>query len=180
VDIKLQRAEIVDLLLGTERGGIDKLIDFMDKQGFFTSPASTVFHGCYDGGLAHHSLQVDFNLRYLNNELDLGLKDETIKITCLLHDLCKAGSYIGSDGKYSWNSGQPKGHSVLSLKWIEQFIELTTLEREMIRFHMGPYATVGKWAEYTLQDWIQACNSAREVKVIYFADELAAVKWRKK
>ena len=41
------------------RDGADKLLDFlMNGSDFFTAPASTRYHGAYEGGLLEHSLNV--------------------------------------------------------------------------------------------------------------------------
>ncbi|MDE5993144.1 MAG: hydrolase, partial [Oscillospiraceae bacterium] len=42
------------------REGADKLLEYLlsDKSDFFTAPASTRFHGSYEGGLLEHSLNV--------------------------------------------------------------------------------------------------------------------------
>ena len=50
---------------------IDLLI-WLDNHGFFNAPASTKYHGNYDGGLADHSLEVAESLIELT--LKLGLK----------------------------------------------------------------------------------------------------------
>ena len=59
---ELERQEKVEkfkgLLLWTGRDGMDKLLDFIVKSDFFTAPASTKFHGSYEGGLLEHSLNV--------------------------------------------------------------------------------------------------------------------------
>ena len=42
------------------REGADRLLDYLASPGcdFFTAPASTRFHGAYEGGLCEHSLNV--------------------------------------------------------------------------------------------------------------------------
>ena len=40
------------------REGSDKLLEFLQKSDFFTAPASTRYHGAYEGGLLQHSLNV--------------------------------------------------------------------------------------------------------------------------
>ena len=37
---------------------MDKLLEFLEKTDFYTAPASTRFHGAYEGGLLEHSLKV--------------------------------------------------------------------------------------------------------------------------
>ena len=41
-----------------QRKGVDKLIAWLETTDFFTAPASTRFHGAYEGGLVEHSLNV--------------------------------------------------------------------------------------------------------------------------
>ena len=52
------KEEIIRLLRETNRNGMDKVIEFLEKSDFFTAPASTRFHGAYEGGLAEHSFKV--------------------------------------------------------------------------------------------------------------------------
>ncbi len=142
--------KIIDLLESTNRGGMVYLIGHLQKEGFFESPASTKFHGCYPGGLAEHSLKVYHLLEHYIDKLKL---DETLSpgqkpleftryttvIAGLLHDVCKIGAYIGDEKPYKWNKQQPKGHAILSIERIKGFIKLTALEEMMITYHMGVY-----------------------------------------
>ncbi len=41
-----------------KRDGADVLLDWLKKSDFFTAPASTKYHGAYEGGLLEHSLNV--------------------------------------------------------------------------------------------------------------------------
>jgi 23S rRNA maturation-related 3'-5' exoribonuclease YhaM len=51
--IEIYRANI-------KREGAEELLNFLlsDHSDFFTAPASTRFHGAYEGGLLEHSLNV--------------------------------------------------------------------------------------------------------------------------
>lgn len=40
------------------REGSDSLLDWLEHSDFFVAPASTRYHGCYEGGLLQHSLNV--------------------------------------------------------------------------------------------------------------------------
>lgn len=40
------------------REGSDSLLDWLEHSDFFVAPASTRYHGCYEGGLLQHSLKV--------------------------------------------------------------------------------------------------------------------------
>lgn len=64
-----------------------------DTNGFFSSPASTKYHGAYDGGLFDHSLEVYRCALKLAKAFDM---DDINKISfeaCMFHDLCKVGLY---------------------------------------------------------------------------------------
>ena len=52
------KEKYLDLLKTVKREGINELINFLEKSDFFKAPASTRFHGCYEGGLAEHSIKV--------------------------------------------------------------------------------------------------------------------------
>lgn len=141
--------KIVSLLESTNRKGMVYLIGWLQKEGFFESPASTKYHGCYKGGLAAHSLRV-YELLHDHKHLNLGkisapgqkpleLKPENIVIAALLHDVCKVGAYVGTEKPYTYNKATPKGHALLSIQRIKAFIELEPIEEMMIRFHMGLY-----------------------------------------
>ena len=52
------KEQIEHLLRQTKRDGIEDLLKYMDKAGFYTSPASTKYHGAAEGALAVHSLNV--------------------------------------------------------------------------------------------------------------------------
>ena len=163
--------KITQLLRNTKRDGIENLIKYLEKSGFFTSPASTKFHSCYLGGLAKHSLRVyDLMCKFDNLKLGeitvpgqnpLEINQNTLIIACLLHDVCKSGAYIGTEKPYTWDKKTPKGHALLSIKIIKKYIELTYLEEMMIKYHMGVYGLEefyeeGSWdykknAEYPLR-----------------------------
>lgn len=143
---------IIRLLMSTNRPGIKKLIDYLSGEKFFESPASTKFHGCYNGGLADHSLKVySYLSEYVNKrkmKLDtvtgagqkpLPIKQENLIIAGLLHDIFKANKYTGTKKPYGLNKQHPKGHALLSIAIIQKYIELEEIEILMIKYHMGVY-----------------------------------------
>ena len=140
------------------RDGADKLLDFLEnKSDFFTAPASTRFHGAYEGGLLRHSLNVyECLVQYLARErvkdtYKLNVSDETAAIVALLHDVCKVNFYTVSyrnskneqTGKwekvpyYSINDTLPYGHGEKSVYMVSGFMRLTREEAMAIRWHMG-------------------------------------------
>ena len=48
------KEEFIELLRSTKREGIENLLNFLEKSDFYTAPASTRFHGNYEGGLSEH------------------------------------------------------------------------------------------------------------------------------
>lgn len=141
-----------------KREGADKLLDYLCSKhsDFFTAPASTRFHGNYEGGLLEHSLNVyhclkDYLARPRVKELyELNYNDESIAISALLHDICKINSYKKSfrnvkDDKgvwqkvpsYEFDDKLPYGHGEKSVYIITGFMKLTREESFAIRYHMG-------------------------------------------
>lgn len=161
--------KVKQLLLSTNRKGMAELIVFMDERGFFTSAASTKFHGNYKGGLLDHSINIYNTYVKLCKEYELDVPRDSKIIVAFLHDLCKAGLYTGESAPFAYNNfvGQ-NGHGVYSVERVIRFIELTDLERDMIKFHMGIYTKDSPLAEV-----IDAFKDTR-IKMFYFADEIAA------
>ena len=53
-----KKQQYIELLTATQRKGMDKLLAWLESTDFFTAPASTRFHGAYEGGLLEHSMTV--------------------------------------------------------------------------------------------------------------------------
>lgn len=155
-DIQEVKKTIIELLNSTERKGIDKAIKYLEESDFFVAPASTRFHGNYQGGLAEHSLNVYEAFKRKNIEYDFGLSEDTMKIVALLHDTCKINFYtiydknvnIAGPGEkpkfikkpaYGVKDLLPIGHGEKSVIILQQFITLTKEEVILIRWHMGGY-----------------------------------------
>lgn len=140
------------------REGADRLLTYLQSPSsdFFTAPASTRFHGSYEGGLVEHSLNVYECLKdYLSrprvtDTYQLNFSDETIAISALLHDFCKINIY--KSGKrnvkdangvwqsvptYEYQDRFPYGHGEKSVYMINNFMRLTHEEAFAIRYHMG-------------------------------------------
>lgn len=136
---------------------------FLLKEGFFTSPASTKYHGAYDGGLYDHSKAVYKRLRKLTVMNDLKWqRPESPFIVGMFHDLCKIDQYklvetktqnvLGQevtleDAHYEYNDRTLlKGHGAKSVMLLSQFLTLTEEELLCIRYHMGAYEKE-EWSE---------------------------------
>lgn len=141
-----------------KREGADKLLEYLlsNHSDFFVAPASTRFHGSYEGGLLEHSLNVyDCLKSYLDRQrvkelYNLSCSDETIAIVSLLHDLCKINIYkkgtrnVKNDKGvwekvpiFEFNDKLPYGHGEKSVYIITGFMKLTREEAFAIRYHMG-------------------------------------------
>lgn len=152
-----------NLLVETGRDGIENLIEFIRKSDFYTAPASTRFHGACDGGLLEHSLNVYDRLSLKKcedsiwNEALKNIREDTLVISALLHDLCKTYYYTIEmrnkkvDGQwvqvpfYTVDDKIPYGHGEKSVMMIEEYIKLKPIERYAIRWHMGAYEPKELW-----------------------------------
>lgn len=87
------------LLLSTERKGMDKLLAWMDENGFYQAPCSGGNHLAKEGGLAEHSLNVlgvmqDMSFLFCKGPENISKEyQDSICICSLLHDLGKCGDY---------------------------------------------------------------------------------------
>ena len=125
------------------REGAEELLEWMEREtDFFTAPASTKHHLAYPGGLVEHSVNVFRELRkvVIDNEPTM----EAVTICALLHDLCKANTYVrehhaGPGEVYSYVKKDrfPMGHGEKSVYLIARFMKLEDEEALAIRWHMG-------------------------------------------
>ena len=137
-------------------------IQKLDQMGFFTAPASTKYHGNYEGGLFDHSWEVMKALVKLTDNLDLAWRSSNSpEIVGMFHDLCKCDQYrhpvlaVTLDGQKirnyeEWERNSDvllKGHGEKSVMLLSQFFTLTEEEILCIRYHMGAYETED-WNEY--------------------------------
>lgn len=141
------------------RDGIDNLMEWLESEtDFFTSPASTRYHGSYEGGLVSHSLNVFNQLLWeLDNFVGPGWQDfismETAAIIALFHDICKVNNYRlvekwRKDADGHWEAYEAyeydkdalqMGHGAKSVFFLQRFIHLTVVEAQAIFWHMGAY-----------------------------------------
>lgn len=140
----------IELLRATGRSGIEELIRYLQEEtDFFTAPASTKYHGAYEGGLLQHSVNV-YGALCSDPAKDYSFSDSII-IVSLLHDICKANCYrtekrnVKENGAwvekqvYVFDDELPLGHGEKSLYLASKFIELSDEEAAAIRWHMGAF-----------------------------------------
>ena len=128
--------------------------DYLRNDGFLTAPASTKYHGAYEGGLFEHSMAVMDTLVDLTQKNGLvWQRPESPIIVGAFHDLCKCDQYkkVGgtvlmlhgeqvSEPNYEYNTDTVlKGHGEKSVMILSRFMTLTEEEVLCIRYHMGPY-----------------------------------------
>jgi len=170
--------EIKQKLLSIDRKGMSELVAHMVENGFFKAPASTRYHGDYQGGLNDHCYSL-YDL-FSNMLLTFGLHvSENSRLICAFgHDLCKMGAYIPTNYEdYTWNKEHPKGHSELSIAILKRFIELKPEEEEIIRYHMGMYGTKefsSFMGEYNIKDLGDIYNKNKIAKLFYFCDDMSS------
>jgi hypothetical protein len=180
MDIKANKEEFIRLLRSTEREGVEDLIPELERLGFFSAPASAGHHLNTEGGLVQHSLNVCRVALRLRDEMEAlcpAIKgqcpDDSVILSSLLHDVCKADVYKRTVKKRKNALGQwedtegyrcsyrdfPMGHGEKSVYMISGFMKLTREEAMAIRWHMG----------FTEHDHIGQCGQAFEMFPLAFA-----------
>lgn len=189
------KKQFIQTLLSTQREGIDKVINNLERLGFFTAPASTKFHLNFPGGLMLHSWNV-FNtammlrqqMILMRPELESRLPVESIIIASLLHDVCKSDIYKETllnrkNEQGFWEkvpgyeidcSNFPMGHGEKSvIMLVTMGLKLTKDEMLAIRWHMTAW-------ELAFQSYEQKSNlqTARNIAplcaIIQSADGLSS------
>ncbi len=146
------KEKFLELLKSVNREGMNKLIEFIEKSDFFKAPASTRYHGAYEGGLLEHSMKVYEILtqKVKNACVEINVLEESLILIALLHDICKVNFYkvdyrnaknsFGEWEKvpyYTIEDTIPYGHGEKSVMMITEYIKLTGEEKYCIRWHMG-------------------------------------------
>ena len=171
-----------DLFMGT---GIGKFVDkefetYLLANGFFSAPASTKYHGNYEGGLFDHSFTVMNILVELSAKNNLKWqRAESPFIVGMFHDLCKIDQYridnsepytVGEATRYEYRTDTDfKGHGDKSILLLCQHMKLTEEEVMCIRYHMGAFTEKDEWSDYT-----NAVHRYANVLWTHHADMLAS------
>lgn len=141
----------IDLLKSTERSNIEGLINFLSKNDFFEAPSSCKYHSAFKHGLLFHSLNVYDSLVIIDKALETNIKEDSLIISALLHDICKTSFYaLEKRNKkinnvwqevdvYTIDDRFPAGHGEKSVIIAQQFIKLTMQEIMAINWHMGGF-----------------------------------------
>ena len=157
---------------------VSDILDFAKEEGFFVAPASTKYHGNYEGGLFDHSLRVMQDLIQLTRDNRLQWsREESPYIVGMFHDICKVDAYVHvidpDPIRPSWwehdNECQLKGHGDKSIMILSTLMRLTEEEVMCIRYHMGAFTDKEEWNYYT-----RAVRKYPNVLWTHMADMLAS------
>lgn len=195
--------DFTDIIENDTHGQEDKLIlsnakftKWLIDEGFFAAPASTKYHGAYEGGLYDHSRAVYERLAKLTEDNGLQWqRKESPFIVGMFHDLCKIDQYnfiedmatmslaeynerLKSNvryGHYEYNTNTLlKGHGTKSVLLLSQFVTLTEEEMLCIRYHMGAYGNEQEQKE----EWAGFDRAIRKTNGlcawVHHADQLAS------
>lgn len=189
-NVESQRKEFIDIVCNTiHRDGICDLMDYLEDNGFYTCPASTKYHGAYEGGLVEHSINVYYTLKdmikYIFPNEPNKYSEETIAIVSLFHDLCKIDKYMKGTKNvknketgeweqvevFEYNPNQVRlGHASSSVYKILDFIMLTEEEKQAIHWHMGAFDISPYNSNY---DMGNAFNNNTLAFALHMADMMA-------
>lgn len=172
-----------DSLLKTGREGMEQLLSYLADIGFLKAPASTRFHGAYEGALIEHSVNVlecaeKLGVAWLGGAEYNKIKDSVV-ICALLHDVGKCGQfgkplYVPNILKTGQSEKQPYKtndelmtlqHEIVSCIEVTKFIDLTEEEQRAIAWHNGLYGTF----KYDIQG-----KETPLYMIIHFADMWAS------
>lgn len=179
MDLKQEFSRIVDEHI--KREGIFELTEWLWNTDFFTAPASTRYHGCFEGGLALHSLNVYSQLKKLCKWYECDASEESIAIVALFHDLCKIGCYKTQmrwrkDKNDKWEQYATYtfdedfaygGHGSKSVFLVQSFTTLTPEEASAINCHMG------QWDATTYSNPTEVYCRNKLAWLLHVADEAA-------
>lgn len=158
------------------REGASDYLSFVENSDFFTAPASTKFHGNYDGGLCEHSLLVDDCLSKLLDTFDTEntIDRKIAHFVALNHDACKINFYkrgsrnVKEEETGKWVAKQiweidekiPLGHGEKSCIILMSYMKLSLEELLAIRHHMGGFDSAVKGGDYSLSKAYEKSNLA--------------------
>ena len=164
-----------------KRSGLPSLMDWLESTDFYSAPASTRYHGCYEGGLVAHSLNVHSQLKKLCSWYGCDATNESIAIVSLFHDLCKVGCYKSEmrwrkDKNNQWEQYPTwkfeedfayGGHGSKSVFLLQSCIKLTPEEASAVNCHMG------QWDATTYSNPTEVYCRNKLAWLLHVADEAA-------
>lgn len=158
-EINNNKGRILRLLQSTNREGMDKVLEYLEKNNFFEVPSSLHRHHNWNGGLAQHCLGVYDRLSNTGEQLP----SDSVIITSCLHDICKARK-IYKDKNGEWRERKEDelhipGHGNRSVKILEKLgLVLSPEEKRSIRWHMGGWK-IGEKSKEEIRDFFTTKKS---------------------
>ena len=158
-DSIINRYEALKMLVVERQKQFDTLMAFMeDETTWMTSPASTKYHLCIEGGLLEHSVNVAETMLKIRAVLAPEISEESCVIVSLIHDFGKVGmpgnpQYLKNETTENQHKSGPKPDPpyrfnkdltylsvpVRSLYLASKHVELTEQEVQAIVYHDGQY-----------------------------------------
>ena len=165
-------------------------ISWLRSTDFFESPASTIYHDNYAGGLMNHCLKVVKYIQELRYAPVFSkVPEDSAILVALIHDWCKIGLYesylknVKDEKTGQWNqvtaykhreeTFMALGHGVSSMYLAIRFFPLTLEESVAIRWHMGEYNV----AKNEMNELHQCNEKYPLVQLLQFADRLSITKY---
>jgi hypothetical protein len=157
---------------------LENIIKYLQNTTFFIDPASAKYHNAFDGGLAHHCLQVYLMLVKFNDMRKNPYPNAVLLKVAFLHDLCKIGNYTREmrwrkDENNKWESYYNYGyadlplnlgHGAESLIKAQEVCSLTKEEAAAIFWHMGVGTT------YNIYEFYNQARRSALVTMLHMAD----------
>lgn len=160
---------------GLQVCGGEKLIHWLEENGYYEKPGALKHHSNHLGGLFDHSLQVAYELALMTDRLGLTWeRPESPMIVGLLHDICKIDDYnIVQNAErieFEWNKSRSyPGHGEKSLIMLMGIADLTGEEKMCIMYHEGAFTEKTDWEFYS-----RAIKKYPNVLYTHTADMIAA------
>ena len=182
LDLEKQKKQFLDICRTTiHRDGLEDLLDWLCKADFFSAPASTKYHGAYAGGLCQHALDVYDYAKKLAFLSPAPIKEESLCIASLFHDVCKVHYYKTGTRNVKDESGKwitkevyevdeqfPIGHGEKSCIILQWFLKKLTVDELLaIRFHMGGFDAAVKGGDTSAS---RAYNQCPLAVMLHLAD----------
>jgi len=163
-----ERITLIEDLTGQKFSTNHKYYDF------YKAPASTKFHGTYEGGLVKHSVSVYYAALQLAKAFNMKMEDIDVN-ACIFHDLVKANLYTlksayGTNFGYTYNtSAVSLPHGSESLRRMRDCgITLSSEAWEFaVAYHMGAFE------HDNMEMYSKACDKYKEVLLLHTADMMA-------
>ena len=169
-DIAGNRKLIVEELAATKRDGREKLVEFMDKYGFFD--AASASHDASRGGTANHSLWSLWFARDILKSIqrqhpDTDIPEDSLILACLCHDICNCNYPNIKDAEHGLRSRE-----IL----IKTGFEFTDEELDAIASHSSdtlPGAEeASSWLSSDLTSRLHCILHYSDARSIEFADSI--------